>query len=100
MNDFHLRNAGELLTTDFNWLIGDYAVPWGHKLKEPHDILARSIWGLDLRHLIADIQCEASVRYNDPRTPSTRQQAYAPTKPACSSFVYWVTCNTAKTDEV
>lgn len=58
-------------------IIGDHAVPWGHKLKEPHDILARSIRGLDLRHLIADIQCEASVRYNDPKTPSTRQQAYA-----------------------
>lgn len=58
-------------------IIGDHEVPWGHKLKEPHDVLAKSIRGLDLRHLIADIQCDASVRYNDPKTPSTRQQAYA-----------------------
>lgn len=58
-------------------VIGDHPVPWGHKLKDPHDILARSIQGLNLRHLIADIQCDASVRYNDPKTPSTRQQAYA-----------------------
>ncbi|EEW60948.1 hypothetical protein [Tritonibacter mobilis] len=58
-------------------VIGDYEVPWGHKLKKPHDILACSIQGLDLRHLIAEIQCDASVRYNDPNTPSTRQQAYA-----------------------
>lgn len=58
-------------------IIGDHAVPWGHKLKEQHDILAGSISGFDLPHLIADIQCEASVRYNDPKTPSTRQQAYA-----------------------
>ncbi len=58
-------------------IIGDYEVPWGHTLKEPHDVLAKSIRGLDLHHLIADIQCDASVRYNDPRTPSTRQQAYA-----------------------
>lgn len=58
-------------------IIGDYEVPWGHKLKESHDVLAKSIRGLDLRHLIADIQCDASVRYNDPKMPSTSQQAYA-----------------------
>lgn len=58
-------------------IIGEHAVPRVHKLKELHDILARSIRSIDFQHLIADIQCDASVRYNDPRTPSTRQQAYA-----------------------
>ncbi|WP_323007565.1 hypothetical protein [Pseudorhodobacter sp.] len=58
-------------------IIGDHAVPWGHKLREPHDVLSRSIRGLNVQHLIADIQCDASVRYNDPKTPSTRQQACA-----------------------
>lgn len=57
--------------------IGDHTVPRVHNLKELHDILARSIRSLDLQHLIADIQCNASARYNDPKTPSTRQQAYA-----------------------
>ncbi|MEH6522295.1 hypothetical protein [Sulfitobacter sp.] len=58
-------------------VIGDHEVPWGHKLKELHDTLGLSIQGLDLRHLIADTQCNASVRYNDPKTPSTRKQAYS-----------------------
>ena len=57
--------------------IGDHTVPRVHNLRELHDILARSIPSLDLRHLIDDIQCNASVRYNDPKTPSTRQLAYA-----------------------
>lgn len=58
-------------------IIGDHKVPRVHNLKELHDILARSIRSLDLQHLVADIQCNASVRYNDPNTQSTRQQAYA-----------------------
>lgn len=58
-------------------IIGDHEVPRVHELKKVHDTLARSIQDLDLQHLISDIQCSPSVRYNDPNTPSTRQQAYA-----------------------
>lgn len=59
-------------------IIGENAVPRrGHNLMETHDVLAQSIRGLDLGHLIAEIQCDAAVRYNDPNSQSTREQAYA-----------------------
>lgn len=64
-------------------IISEHKAPRrGHDLIEVHDILARSIMGLNLRHLIADIQCEASNRYHEAETPSTQQQAYASHK-AC-----------------
>lgn len=58
-------------------IIGDKPARRTHDLGELHDTLAGSIRGLDLMRLVADIQCEASVRYNDQKTPSSRQQAYA-----------------------
>lgn len=64
-------------------IIGEHKAPRrGHDLIEVHDILARSIVGLNLRHLIADIQCEPSIRYNEAKKPSTLKQAYAAHK-AC-----------------
>jgi hypothetical protein len=62
-------------------IIGDHNVPrQGHSLVEVHDVLARSIKGFNLRHLIADIQCDASSRYHEAKTPSTLKQAYAAQK--------------------
>lgn len=58
-------------------LVGDVAVERVHDLMKLHDALTISAPGLDLKHLLADIQCGAGVRYNDPKTPSTRRQAYA-----------------------
>lgn len=58
-------------------LVGDVPVKWTHDLYELHDALAISWPSLALKHLLADIQCSAGVRYNDPKMPSTRQQAYA-----------------------
>lgn len=58
-------------------IIGDQEAPWGHDLLKPHDALAHSIRDFDLRHLLADIRCDASVRYDDAKTPSTRENAYA-----------------------
>lgn len=64
-------------------IIGEHKAPRrGHDLFEVHDILARSIMGLNLRHLIVEIQCEASSRYNEAKTPSTQSQAYTAHK-AC-----------------
>lgn len=64
-------------------IIGEHKAPRrGHDLIEVHDILARSIMGLNLRHLIADIQCDVSSRYHEAENPSTQQQAYASHK-AC-----------------
>lgn len=57
-------------------LVGDVPVKRVHDLMELHDALAFSAPALNLKKLLADIQCSASVRYNDPKTPSTRQQAY------------------------
>ncbi|NBZ89801.1 hypothetical protein [Stagnihabitans tardus] len=58
-------------------LVGDVPFKRDHDLMGLHEALARSAPGLNLKHLLADIQCGAGVRYNDPKTPSTRQQAYA-----------------------
>lgn len=58
-------------------LVGDVPVEKVHELMKLHDALAVSAPSLNLKHLLGDIQCSASVRYNDPNTPSTRQQAYA-----------------------
>ena len=58
-------------------LVGDVPVERVHDLMKLHDALTVSAPGLNLKHLLADIQCGAGVRYNDPKTPSTRQQAYA-----------------------
>ena len=58
-------------------LVGDVPVKRVHDRMELHDALAFSAPGMNLKHLLADIQCGAGVRYNDPKTPSTRQQAYA-----------------------
>ena len=64
-------------------IIGEHKPPRrGHDLIEVYDIVARSIIGINLRHLIADIQCEASSRYHEAETPSTQHQAYASHK-AC-----------------
>ncbi|MCW2305298.1 hypothetical protein M2324_003719 [Rhodovulum sulfidophilum] len=60
-------------------LVGDAPVPRVHDLMKLHDALTVSAPGLNLKHLLADIQCGAGVRYNAPKTPSTRQQAYAHT---------------------
>lgn len=32
---------------------------------------------VNLKHLVVDIQCSTGIRYNDPKPPSTRHQAYA-----------------------
>lgn len=58
-------------------LAGDLPVKKVHDLMALHDDLALSAPSLNLKHLLADIQCPAGVRYNDLNTPSTRQQAYA-----------------------
>lgn len=58
-------------------LVGDVPVKKVHDLMALHDALAMSAPAMNLKHLLADIQCSAGVRYNDPKTPSTRQQAYA-----------------------
>lgn len=58
-------------------LAGDVPVKRVHDLMELHDLLSLSAPGLNLKHLLTDIQCAAGVRYNDPKTPSTRRQAYA-----------------------
>lgn len=57
-------------------LVGDVPVERVHDLMKLHDALTFSAPGLNLKHLLADIQCGAGVRYNDPKTPSTRRQAY------------------------
>lgn len=57
-------------------LVGDVPVERVHDLMKLHDALTISAPGLNLKHLLADIQCGAGVRYNDPKTPSTRRQAY------------------------
>lgn len=56
-------------------VIGDTAAGRVHDLSELHDKLALSILGLDLSHVLPDIQCTAAVRYGE--TSSTREQAYA-----------------------
>jgi hypothetical protein len=58
-------------------LVGDVPVERVHDLMKLHDALTFSAPGLNLKHLLADIQCGAGVRYNDPKTLSTRRQAYA-----------------------
>lgn len=58
-------------------LVGDVPVERVHDLTKLHDALTFSAPGLNLKHLLADIQCDAGVRYNDPKTPSTRRQAYS-----------------------
>jgi hypothetical protein len=56
-------------------VIGETDTKPGHNLFKLHDTLAWSILGLDLSHLLVDIQCTAAVRYGE--APSTRQRAYA-----------------------
>jgi hypothetical protein len=56
-------------------IIGDVPEKQGHNLNDLHDALAVSIRALDLKHLLADVQCPAAVRYGE--APSTREQAYA-----------------------
>lgn len=58
-------------------LVGDVPVERVHDLMKLHHALTISAPGLNLKHLLADIQCGAGVRYNDPKTPSTRRHAYA-----------------------
>ena len=55
-------------------LVGDVPAKKVHDLMALHGALAVSAPSLDLKHLLADIQCNAGVRYGD---PSTRQQAYS-----------------------
>jgi len=56
-------------------VIGDVpSIPQTHNLKKLHDVLARSIVGLNLESLLSDIQCNAAVRYGE--EPSSREQAY------------------------
>ncbi|MDP3338717.1 hypothetical protein [Frigidibacter sp.] len=47
----------------------------GHDLEKLHGELAKSIEGLDLNQLIAEVECRPEVRYGE--TLSTRDQAYA-----------------------
>lgn len=58
-------------------LVGDVPVERTHELMKLHETLTLSAPGLNLKHLLADIQCSAGVRYNDPKIQSTRRQAYA-----------------------
>lgn len=48
---------------------------WVHNLSELYNALALSIPGLNLSHLLPDIQCTAAVRYGE--ATSTREQAYS-----------------------
>lgn len=77
----HARWASLQMTEKFMkgliTLVGDVPVKRVHDLTALHDALAFSAAGMNLKHLLADIQCGAGVRYNDPKMPSTRQQAYA-----------------------
>lgn len=57
-------------------VIGDVSpIPKTHDLEKLHEALARSIIGLDLHKLLADIQCSAAVRYGE--ESSTREQSYS-----------------------
>lgn len=58
-------------------LIGGVSFKRNHDLMALHATLKVSAPDLNIEHLFAEIQCSAGVRYNDPKTPSTRQQAYA-----------------------
>lgn len=77
----HARWASLQITEKFMkgliTLVGDRPIKRVHNLIELHDDLAYSAPDLNLKNLLSDIQCDAGVRYNDPKTPSTRQQAYA-----------------------
>lgn len=77
----HARWASLQLTEKFmkGLITMDGVVPVErtHILTKLHSALARSMPRLNLEHRLAEIQCDAGVRYNDPKTPSTRQQAYA-----------------------
>ncbi|KQB95689.1 hypothetical protein AL073_15915 [Loktanella sp. 1ANDIMAR09] len=50
-------------------------IPQTHDLMKLHKALLRSIMGLDLEPLLADIQCSAAVRYGE--EASSREQSYA-----------------------
>lgn len=57
-------------------VIGDVSpIPHTHILQKLHDVLARSIMGLDLTNLLTNIQCSAAVRYGE--EPSTHEQSYS-----------------------
>lgn len=61
---------------------------WGW-VRRLRDGLAVSAPAMNLKHLPVDIQCCAMVRYNDPRTPSTRQKADAPHKASLLVVSCW-----------
>lgn len=61
-------------------VIGSGDPKQGHNLGALHDELAKTIYGMDLRHLIPELCCTAQVRYGE--TLSTREQAYAAHKAA------------------
>lgn len=56
-------------------VIGEGNSRQSHNIRALHDELAKSIMGLNLGHLIDDIECVAAVRYGE--LSSTRAQAYA-----------------------